>query len=948
MSGWKHTLNLPRTGFPMKAGLQEAEPQAIARWQESGLYERIRQASAGRPRFVLHDGPPYANGRIHIGTALNKVLKDFVVRSRTMAGFDAPYVPGWDCHGLPIELKVDRELGSRKRTLSVADFRRACREYAGKYVGLMRTDFRRLGIMGQWDDPYLTMSYRYQAAIVRALGAFVRQGLIHKGRKPVHWCIHCRTALAEAEVEYEPHTSPSIYVEFPFAGPGDTPLGERVPELAGAAPSVLIWTTTPWTIPANLAVAFHPDFDYTAHMTDDAGGAVVIVAAELAQQVGQAVGRPLGPPLARFKGRALEGVRFRHPLYERESVAVLAEYVTLEQGTGAVHTAPGHGADDFLTGRRYGLDAYAPVGPGGRFTDDVELFAGMRVFDANPEVEQALAARGRLWQRGDVEHAYPHCWRCHHPVIFLATAQWFITMDKERLRQRALDAVAGVEWFPGWGEERIRNMLATRPDWCISRQRSWGVPIPALQCRACGEPTLDAAVVERSAELFEQHGADAWYERDLAEFLPEGTCCPACGAREFEREQDILDVWFDSGSSHEGVQLDHPELGWPLTLYLEGSDQYRGWFQSSLLVALGTRGAAPYHQVITHGFVVDEAGRKMSKSLGNVIEPQEIIRQSGAEVLRLWVAMVDYREEIRIGRKILARVIEAYRKIRNTLRILVANLYDFDPQADRVPTARLHEIDRYILACYGETAATVVQAYERYEFQVISHTINRLLTVDLSAFYIDVSKDTLYTLAAGSAARRSAQTAMYVLVDGLTRLLAPLLPVTADELWRHLPGRRADSVHLADFPAETETLTDADLQERWRRLRAVRDTVNVKIEQLRQQKVVGTSLEARVVLHAGGETAALLEHYAAELPTLLITSEAEVVRAETVAADDPRAADDDIWTEPGGSVSVEVTPARGVKCSRCWRYVPALAPAGPGGEVCVRCEAALSETIGVH
>ena len=942
MSDWKQTLNLPRTDFPMKASLHEAEPQAIARWEETGLYERIREQCAGRPRFVLHDGPPYANGRIHIGTALNKVLKDFVVRARTMAGFDAPYVPGWDCHGLPIELKVDRQLGSRKRSMSTADFRRACREYARKYVGLMRTDFRRLGILGQWDEPYLTMNYGYQAAIVRALGAFVREGLIHKGRKPVHWCIHCRTALAEAEVEYEPHVSPSIYVEFPFAGAGDTPLAERVPALAGKRPSVLIWTTTPWTLPSNLAIAFHPDFDYAAYET---GGTVVIVAEQLAEQVGQAVGRRVGAPLARFKGRVLEGVRFRHPLYDREAVGVLADYVTLEQGTGAVHTAPGHGADDFLTGQRYGLEVYAPVGPGGRFTDEVELFGGMRVFDANPEVEQALASRGRLWQRGDVEHAYPHCWRCHRPVIFLATAQWFIAMDKGELRERALDAVTRVEWFPAWGEERIRNMLATRPDWCISRQRSWGVPIPALQCVACGEPTLDPAVVERTAELFEQHGADAWYERDVGDFVPAGMRCPACGASDFQREQDILDVWFDSGSSHEGVQLDHPQLGWPLALYLEGSDQYRGWFQSSLLVGLGTRRAAPYRQVITHGFVVDETGRKMSKSLGNVVEPQEIIRQSGAEVLRLWVAMVDYREEIRIGRKILARVIEAYRKIRNTLRILVANLYDFDPATDAVPLDRLREIDRYVLACYGEAAATVVQAYGRYEFQTISHTINRFLTVELSAFYIDVSKDALYTLAARSDARRSAQTAVYTMVDGLTRLLAPLLPVTADELWRHLPGQRADSVHLADFPAGTEKLVDPELQERWRRLRGVRDAVNVQIESLRMQKIVGTSLEARVILRASGTAVELIERFADELPALFITSEVEVAVGST--GSDTGTAADDMWTEPGGAVSVEVLPARGVKCSRCWRYVPALAPAGDG-DVCERCVDALAEAIGAR
>src|SRR5262245_3956517 len=717
MPEWKDTVNLPRTGFPMKASLQTAEPEAIARWEAMNLYGQIRDQRRGAPKFGFHDGPPYANGQIHLGTALNKILKDFVIKSRTMAGFDVPYLPGYDCHGLPIELKVDRELGPKKRDMSLAEIRRACREYAGRYTDVMTAEFKRLMVFGDWDHYYLTMNPRYQADIARSLGKFVERGLVYKGKKPVHWCIHCRTALAEAEVEYEDHSSPSIYVEFPLASDGGEQLRSRVPALAGKNVSVLIWTTTPWTIPSNLAIAFHPEFDYAAY---DVDGRAVIVAEALAARVSAAVERPFGEPIAKMKGAELEHIRFLHPLYERDSVGVLGDYVTLEAGTGAVHTAPGHGADDFNTGMRYGLEIYAPIGPAGHFLDEVELFGGLRVFDANPKVEEALKARGRLWHREAFVHQYPHCWRCHNPVIFLATSQWFIAMDQKArltaatatdLRDAALDQIDHhVRWIPTWGHDRIYNMLKSRPDWCISRQRAWGVPIPAVDCTKCGEALVTPELVERSAAVFERYGADAWYERDTSEFVPPGLTCPKCGGTSFEREMNILDVWFDSGSSHVAVLSVRPELTWPADMYLEGSDQHRGWFQSSLLVGLGTRGRAPYRQVLTHGVLIDVDGRKMSKSIGNTILPQDVIKQSGADILRLWIAMSDYREEIRVSKEILARVVEAYRKIRNTLRYLLANLYDFDPSTDRLTVDRLEEVDQYILARHASVAEEILAA----------------------------------------------------------------------------------------------------------------------------------------------------------------------------------------------------------------------------------------------
>jgi isoleucyl-tRNA synthetase len=938
MSDWKDSLNLPKTGFPMKANLQATEPQMLAHWETIDLYRKLREKRRGAPVFILHDGPPYANGDIHLGTALNKTLKDIVVRSRSMMGFDSPYVPGWDCHGLPIELKVVRELGKRKAEMSVADLRRACREYATRFIAIQKAQFKRLGVMGDWDDPYLTMDFRYQAAIVRALGKFVERGMVYKGKKPVHWCTECRTALAEAEVEYENHTSPSIYVEFPQSDDGRRELTARAPEFAGHAVSALIWTTTPWTIPSNLALAFHPESTYGAYPFE---GRVVIVAEALAEQLSTVLGQTFANPIARVPGTVFERLTFRHPLFERDSLGVLADYVTLDTGTGVVHTAPGHGADDFHTGVRYGLEIYAPIGGDGRFLAEVERFAGLTVFEANPKVEAALTEAGRLWKASRFDHSYPHCWRCHHPVIFLATSQWFIGMDETGLRAKAIAEADKVQWFPAWGGERMKNMFASRPDWCISRQRSWGVPIPAVTCKTCGVATLTPALIERAAKQFEQHGAEAWYERPLGDFVPEGFACPSCHATTFDREQDILDVWFDSGSSHEAVLAVHPELRWPADLYLEGNDQYRGWFQSSLLVGLGTRDHAPYKQVLTHGMVVTDSGKKMSKSLGNDVPPETVIKQSGAEILRLWVASVDFREEVRFGPEILARVVEAYRKLRNTLRILAANLSDFNPATDMVPPTAMDEVDRFAMARYGQLATEIRAAYESYDFPAIFQALNAFISVDLSAFYVDVSKDRVYTLAANSRARRSAQTAMFAIADGLARLIAPVLPVLADEYWKHLPGEREESVHLATFHANVDLFVDEDLIATWTRLLKVRAAVNNELEKLRQSKVIGQSLEAVVHLRGVGAVQALIEGYWDHLPALLITSQVDGHTAAPVDGETP--ADGAVYIEADGSVlHIVAERAAGLKCDRCWRYVPAVAST-PGHEgVCPRCEDALT------
>ncbi len=928
---YKATLNLPKTAFPMRANLAKREPELLERWAQTDLYGKILEASAGRPPFVLHDGPPYANGHIHMGHAVNKILKDLVVKSRTMAGHHSPYVPGWDCHGLPIEHQVDKELGKAKEGMTKAEVRRRCRAYAQRFVEIQREEFKRLGVFGLWNAPYLTMAYAYEAQIVRELGRFMESGAVYVGKKPVYWCASCQTALAEAEVEYADKTSPSIYVKFPLAGdPADL-----APALAGKRVSVVIWTTTPWTIPANLAIALNPEFEYGAFEAPAGSGEVLVLARRLAPVVFEAAGVGGWTELAQLDPRALENRVARHPLYGRDSLLILGDHVTLEAGTGCVHTAPGHGQEDYEVGLRYGLDAYAPVDDQGRFTPDVDRFAGLGVFDANPEVNRALAEAGALLHEERVEHAYPHCWRCKKPVIFRSTRQWFISMEKTGLREKALEEIDRVQWVPRWGRDRIHNMIRERPDWCISRQRAWGVPIVAAHCEDCGGVYMGRDLAERAAAVFEREGADAWFEHPLEQFLPEGAACPECGGANLSAEQDILDVWFDSGVSFAAVCEARPELTSPAELYLEGSDQHRGWFHSSLLASVGTRGRAPYRAVLTHGFVVDGHGKKMSKSTGNVISPDQVIRKYGAEILRLWVSAEDYRDDIRISDEILKRLVEAYRRIRNTCRFLLGNLSDFDPATDSVGPDDLWEIDRYALDRLNRLIDRCLRAYDAYEYHVIFHRLHNFCAVDLSSFYLDILKDRLYTFPARGPDRRAAQTALYEILHKLVRLMAPVLAFTSDEVWSHLPGV-SGSVHQELFPEVDRARIDDTLAERWDRLRDVRSLVTRAAEAQRAAKVIGHSLDAKVVLHVDDRWESFLAPYATELPLLFIVSQVELSEDTGGEYTDPNL--------PG--IGVDVVRADGEKCQRCWNYATTVGddPAHPGA--CARCARHLAEAGG--
>jgi len=943
----KATLNLPKTDFAMKANLPQNEPKWLARWQEMGIYHRLRQTRAGAPLYLLHDGPPYANGPIHLGTALNKSLKDFIVKSKNMAGFDAPYIPGWDCHGLPIEIKVDAQLGGKKLTMPPLAVRRECRKYAEKYLDLQRTQFKRLGVFGRFEQPYSTMAPEYESVVLGTFYHFFENGFVYKGLRPVYWCIFDRTALAEAEVEYKDHTSPSVWVKYRLqSDPRDLD-----PELAakrvfeGKPVYTVIWTTTPWTLPASMAVAFHPHEEYVAL---EAGGEIYIVAEKLAQMTAEKCGFKDWKIVAKFPGEKLEHLYFYHPFLpweQRKILGVLADYVTMDQGTGVVHTAPSHGAEDFYTGQKYKLDQTCNVDAEGRLHNGLPEYEGKTIFEANQPIIELLKSRGALLHTEKLEHSYPHCWRCHNPVIFRATEQWFISMETPMeggtLRSRTLEEIKKVRWDPAWGEERISNMIATRPDWCISRQRVWGVPIAVFLCSGCGQALKSPQVNRAVTQMVAQKGVDAWYTPEADSLLPPGTRCAGCGGSTFRREMDILDVWFESGSSYLVLQQQEPGYSWPADLYLEGGDQHRGWFHSSLLCAIGARNSAPYRAVATNGWTLDEQGRAMHKSLGNDVDPVDIANRLGGEIVRLWVASVDFREDVVDSEQLMQRVAENYRKLRNTFRYILGNLDGFDPAQHTIPYSQMEPLDRYMLLQAAELSEQVRGWYERFEFHKIYQRMNQFCVVDLSAFYFDVLKDRLYTYAPGSRGRRSAQTAIWRIGEVLVRLLAPILSFTADEVWQYLPKvpGRLESVHLALFPSQQEILglatpersgesNEEQLRSDWTLLRGVRDQVLKALEEARNQKLIGGSLEAQVTLVAPEPAHLVLARYAQELRFLFIVSAVNLERAGGNGA---------------AGLRVQVSRAPGRKCERCWNYSTHVGedPTYPG--VCERCSAVLKE-----
>ena len=926
---YRATLNLPQTKFKMKANLAQKEPMALKEWEKADLYSKVQASSEGRPLYVLHDGPPYANGHLHLGHALNKILKDIILKSKRMEGYHCPYVPGWDCHGLPIEHNVDKELGAKKKEIPTLSFRGACRKYAEKWVKTQKDEFKRLGVLADWENPYRTIDFSYEASIAREFNRFLLNGSVVRSKKPVYWCSSCRTALAEAEVEYQDHTSPSIYVKFPVADD----LSDLIPELAGKTTFAVIWTTTPWTLPANLAVAFHPDFPYAAVEVD---GEVWILAEGLVSEAFKDFEIEEYKIIATFSATGLEGRKCKHPFLERESLMVLANYVTLDSGTGCVHTAPGHGRDDYMTGLRYKLPVLSPLDNSGCFTEEAGPYAGMKIADANRPINDDLAARGLLVKESKVSHSYPHCWRCKNPVIFRATEQWFISMDNNDLRDKSLAAIKEADWIPSWGRERIYGMVEGRPDWCLSRQRAWGVPLTVISCEKCGHVMNDQKVADRIVDSFVKEGADAWYKHEISEYLDDGATCPDCGSTEFIKEKDILDVWFDSGVSYAAVLEGRDDLATPADLYLEGSDQHRGWFHSSLLASVGTRGTAPYRGVLTHGFVVDGKGKKMSKSIGNVIAPSEVIKQYGAEILRLWVASEDYRDDVKISDEILRQLSDSYRKIRNTIRYLLSNLYDFDPATDRVPLSEMGELDLWALSQFEQLKRKVKKSYDNFEFHVVYHSITHFCTVTMSSFYLDIIKDRLYTEAPDSTARRAAQTVLYEIVEGLLRLMTPVLSFTAAETWEYLPpsAEREENVFVAAFPADCDEFLHPELDEKWARFLAVRSELTKVLEIARREKVIGHSLEAEVLVTVEGELADFLDANWQTMKTISIVS--DLIRVEKLEGEFHT-------SEELPELSVQVRAAASQKCERCWTRAESVGQHDVHPQLCERCVSVVAE-----
>ena len=928
MTDYKSTINLPVTGFPMKADLAKREPEMLIAWERDDVYGKIRKVAKGRPTFILTDGPPYANGALHLGHSLNKILKDIIVKSRTLDGYDAPYVPGWDCHGLPIEMQVEKTHGRVGQKINAKAFRAACREYALKQVDLQRSEFKRLGVLGDWDHPYLTMAPRFEAEQLRAFALIIKNGHLYKGFKPVHWCLNCRSALAEAEVEYEDKTSPSVYVRFEVFDHADLArrLGisaEQQQALSDEPTSIAIWTTTPWTLPANRAVALHPQFTYSL-VEFELGDRRerLLLADELVASVMQALGVTTWVAIAQTKGEALEFLVLQHPFYERQVPVILGDHVTLDTGTGAVHTSPGHGLEDYIVGRRYNLEIDNPVGGDGRFLPGTPIFEGEQVFDANAHVIKVLIENQRLLKDEPYHHSYPHCWRHKTPVIFRATPQWFISMEQAGLRKAALEAITHVDWMPTWGEQRITSMIAARPDWCVSRQRTWGVPIPLFVDKASGElhPRTQELIAE-VAKLVERDGIDAWFDLDASTQL-------GVDLNQYDKATDVMDVWFDSGVVHHCVSVIRPEITSPSDLYLEGSDQHRGWFHSSLLTSVAMHGRAPYRGVLTHGFTVDENGRKMSKSLGNILAPQKLTSTLGADVIRLWVAATDYANEMSVSEEIFKRIGDSYRRMRNTLRFLLGNLDGFDPKAHAVPFDDLVAIDQWVIAKTFHLQNDVVTAYRNYEFHKIYQEIHNFCVVELGGFYLDIIKDRLYTTGKESAPRRSAQTAVNHLAQAMVRWLAPILSFTSEEAWGYLPGIPNESVFLNawhQFPAGAERDSAID----WPALIALKADVARELERLRNLGTLGSSMEADVTVFVPDALAAQFAAMHDELRFLLITGDARVANLSAVAATAVKASQEDVW--------IEVKPSTSPKCVRCYQLRADVGSNPKHPQICARC-----------